>query len=290
MLAVAYLDGRVPSLIMQRGTYDLMKTSALDRHLQPIWTREARNPHPLPGPGTHGLITADVDEDGRDELVLGATALDDDGKVLWDTGLGHPDPCFGADIDPRNPGLEVFFGIEPRRTSHGVCLVSARDGRVLWFYDKPTRHVHSKGMIGDIDPSRPGIEMYAGEQDASQYWLYAANGTRISDKSFGTLSPLAVWWDDDEQKEILVEKRVFKYPDRTVMEIEGRALAIADCLGDWREEIIVGLPGELRIYTSTGAAGWRRPWLMDDRQYRLGVVAGSMGYYREPQLGGSLKP
>jgi hypothetical protein len=23
---------------------------------------------------------------------------------------------------------------------------------------------------------------------------------------------------------------------------------------------------------------------MEDRQYRLGVVAGSMGYYREPQL------
>lgn len=290
MLAVAYLDGSTPSLIMQRGTYDLMKTSALDQNLKPIWIREARNPHPLPGPGTHGLITADVDEDGRDELVLGATALDDDGKVLWDTGLGHPDPCYVADIDPRNPGLEIFFGIEPRRASHGVCLVSARDGRVLWYYDQPTRHVHSKGMIGDIDPAHPGIEMYAGEQDASQYWLYAADGTRISDKTFGTLSPLAVWWDDDPQKEVLVEKRLFKYPDRTIMEIEGRALAVADCVGDWREEIVVALPGELRIYSSTDVSSWRRPWLMDDRQYRLGVAAGSMGYYREPQLGSRLKP
>jgi rhamnogalacturonan endolyase len=289
MLAVAYLDGRIPSLIMQRGTYDLMKTAALDKDLQRIWTREARNPRKLPGPGTHGLITADVDEDGRDELVLGATALDEDGSVLWDTGLGHPDPCYVADIDPGNPGLEVFFGIEPGRPRAGVSLASARTGRLLWSYDEPTRHVHSKGMIGDIDPAHPGIEMYAGEQDASQYWLYAADGTRISDKSFGTLSPLAIWWDDDPQKEILVDQRLFKYPDQTIMKIEGRALAIADLFGDWREEIIAALPGELRIYSSTRASTWRRPWLMDDRQYRLGVVAGTMGYYREPQLSGALR-
>src|SRR5690606_10103626 len=122
MLAIAYLDGIRPSLIMQRGTYDLMKTAALDRHLNIIWNREAENPHELVGPGTHGLITADVDQDGKDELVLGATALDDDGTVLWATGLGHPDPCFVADIDPDRPGLEVFFGIEPRRSEGGISL------------------------------------------------------------------------------------------------------------------------------------------------------------------------
>jgi rhamnogalacturonan endolyase len=290
MLAVAYLDGRHPSLIMQRGTYDLIKTAALDKHLARIWTREARNPHELPGPGTHGLLVADVDGDGRDELILGATALKPDGTVLWETGLGHPDPCYVADIDPANPGLEVFLGIEPRRASHGVSLLSARDGRVLWYYDGPTRHVHSKGMIGDIDPAHDGMEVYAGEQDGSQFWLYAADGTRISDKSFGTLSPLTVWWDDDVQKEILVENRLFKYPDQTIMTIDGRPLAIVDALGDWREEIITSLPGELRIYTASSPSTWRRPWLMEDRQYRLGLVAASMGYYREPQLSTALRP
>jgi hypothetical protein len=91
MLAVAYLDGENPSLIVQRGTYDLIKTAALDKDLETIWSRELRNPHELAGPGTHGLIAADVDGDGRDELILGATALDDDGSVLWESGLGHPD-------------------------------------------------------------------------------------------------------------------------------------------------------------------------------------------------------
>ncbi len=289
MLAVAYLDGRHPALIMQRGTYDLIKTSALDRNLEAIWTREAENPHSLPGPGTHGLLTADVDRDGRDELVLGSTVLDDNGEVLWATGLGHPDPCFVADIDPENPGLEIFYGIEPRRSSKGVTLVSADNGRILWSYDGATRHVHSKGMIGDIDPGHPGIECYAGEQDSSQFWLYAADGTRLSNQSLGTLSPIAVWWDDDLYKEVIVDGRLFNYPDETIMEIEGRVLAVADVMGDWREEVITSLPGELRIYSSTQPSDRRHIWLMEDRQYRLGVTAGSMGYYREPQLSKNLK-
>jgi hypothetical protein len=159
MLAVAYLDGENPSLIMQRGTYDLIKTMALDKNLETIWRRELRNPHELAGPGTHGLIAADVDGDGRDELILGATALDDAGNVLWESGLGHPDVCHVADIDPDNPGLEVFLGIEPRRDSHGVALLSARDGRVLWHYDGPTR---ARPREGDDrrhrpDPSRNGV-------------------------------------------------------------------------------------------------------------------------------------
>ena len=132
------------------------------------------------------------------------------------------------------------------------------------------------------------MECYAGEQDGSQYFLYSAEGTRLSDQSFSTLSPYAVWWDDDPLKEILVGSRLFKYPDTTVTQIEGRVLAIADCIGDWREEILTSLPGELRIYSATTPSGWRRPWLMEDRLYRLGVVTGSMGYFREPQLSDSL--
>jgi rhamnogalacturonan endolyase len=222
-------------------------------------------------------------------LVLGSTVLDDNGEVLWATGLGHPDPCFVADIDPKNPGLEIFYGIEPSRPSKGVNLVSAEDGRILWAYDGETHHVHSKGMIGDIDPAHPGIECYAGEQNGSQYWLYAANGVRLSDQSFGTLSPFAVWWDDDLQKELIVDGRLFKYRDETIIEIEGRVLAVADVMGDWREEVITSLPGELRIYSCTQPSTSRHTWLMEDRQYRLGIVAGSMGYYREPQLSKNLE-
>jgi rhamnogalacturonan endolyase len=82
-LTVAYLDGKSPSLIIQRGTYNLIKTKALDKDFNGIWYWESpfrkENVRRL---GSHGLICADVDEDGRDELVIGGAVIDDDGKTL----------------------------------------------------------------------------------------------------------------------------------------------------------------------------------------------------------------
>ncbi|MFB0524111.1 MAG: silent information regulator protein Sir2, partial [Phycisphaerae bacterium] len=107
-LTVAYLDGKTPSLIMQRGTYNLIKTQALDKDFHRIWYWEApQEERKYRGQGSHGLVTADVDQDGRDELVIGAAVLDDNGKGLWTLEMGHPDVCYVADIDPDNPGLEV---------------------------------------------------------------------------------------------------------------------------------------------------------------------------------------
>ena len=276
---------------MQRGTYTIIKTAAYDGNMNQKWYWEASGPdEKYRGQGQHGLITADIDEDGCDELVIGSAVIDDNGKALWTSGLGHPDVGYVADINPERPGLEIFYGIEPRRKRNAVCLVSTKDGKILWGYDGPTKHVHAQGMVGDIDPDYPGMECYAGEQDGSQFWLYSADGKRISDKSFGTLSPRAVWWDADPQKEIIAVGKLFKYNGDTFMEIEGRVIGIADCLGDWREEILTTIDGELRIYSTTIPSETRRVCLMQDRQYRLGVVAGSMGYYYPPQIGGVLMP
>jgi len=291
-LAVAYLDGKTPSLIMQRGNYTLIRAAAYDGNMsrQWYWESTGENEEFSKRKGQHGIIIADIDGDGRDELVLGAGALDDNGKSLWITELSHPDVGYVADIDPERPGLEIFLGIEPARKSNGVCLLSAEDGKILWGYDGPTKHVHGQGMAADIDPNYPGIECYAGEQDGSQYWLYSAGGVRISDKSFGTLSPRAVWWDDDPQKEIVAQRKLFDYNGDTHIEIEGRVIAVADCLGDWREEIITSLDGELRIYSTTIPSEKRKVCLMQNRQYRMGVANGSMGYYYPPQLGDILMP
>jgi rhamnogalacturonan endolyase len=292
-LAIAYLDGKKPSLIMQRGTYGIIKTGAFDADLKQQWYWEASGENEkYRGQGQHGLISADIDGDGRDELVIGSAVIDENGKSLWTTGLGHPDLGHVADIDPERPGLEIFYGIEPARESNAVCLVEARTGKLIWGFDGPTKHVHSGGMVGDIDASHPGIECYAGESDRSQFWLYSAKGARLSDKSFGNnvLAPRALWWDGDIQKEITCEGRLFDYQGETITKIEGRVIGIADCLGDWREEIITSLPGEIRIYSTTIPTQIRRTCLMQDRQYRLGVTAASMGYFYPPQLGGVPMP
>jgi rhamnogalacturonan endolyase len=285
-LTVAYLDGSKPSLIMQRGTYNLIKIQALDKDFKRIWYWESpQEEAKYRSQSAHGLITADVDGDGRDELVLGSAVLDDNGKGLWTSEMGHPDICYVADIDPDNPGLEIFYGIEPRRQTDAICVLDAKTGRKLWTHKEPTRHVHGQGMVGDVLADSPGMEVFAGERDLKKRWLYSAKGKLIEFKETGALSPRAVWWDADPQKEVVVSGAVRDWGREPIQPIKGRVIAVVDCLGDYREEVITSLKGELRIYTTTIPAFDRRPCLMQDHQYRLGVVAQTMGYYYPAQLG-----
>ena len=60
---------------------------------------------------------------------------------------------------------------------------------------------------------------------------------------------------------------------------------VGDIIGDWREEIITSLPGELRIYTTNIPASNRKVCLAQDHQYRMGMADASSGYYYPPQLG-----
>ncbi len=62
-------------------------------------------------------------------------------------------------------------------------------------------------------------------------------------------------------------------------------MMMADILGDWREELITVLPGELRIHTTTIPAKDRRLCLMQDLVYRAGVAHRSMGYEQSPVTG-----
>ncbi len=285
-LTVAYLDGKKPSLIIQRGTYRLIKMQALDKNFDQIWYWESpQEEKKYGGQSGHGLITADVDEDGKDELVMGAAVIDDNGKGLWTLEMGHPDVAYVADIDPDNPGLEIFYGIEPRQKTDAICLVDARTGRKLWAHKEPTRHVHGQGMAADILADSPGMEVYAGERDLKQRWLYSAKGKLIEFTKSGSLSPRALWWDADPQKEVAVSGAIRHWGGEAIQPIEGRVIAVVDCLGDHREEVITSLKRELRIYTTTIPSSQRFQCLMQDRQYRLGVVAQTMGYYYPAQLG-----
>ena len=285
-LTVAYINGETPSLIMQRGTYNLIKIQALDKDYNQLWYWEApQEKRKYRGQSSHGLISADVDRDGRDELVIGAAVIDDNGKGFWTLEMGHPDICYVADINPDNPGLEVFYGFETRQKTDGICLVDAMTGRKLWTHKKPTRHVHGQGMAADILADSPGMEVYAGERDLKQRWLYSAKGRLIEFMKTGTLSPRALWWDSDPQKEVAVSGAVRDWSGEAIQPIEGRVIAVVDCLGDHREELITSLKGELRIYTTNIPTSKRLPCLMQDRQYRLGVTAQTMGYYYPAQLG-----
>lgn len=286
-LTVAYLDGINPSLIMQRGTYTLIKTVALNKKLKPVWTWQSIGEYEnYKGQGMHGIMTGDIDLDGRDELVIGTAALDDNGIPLWRTGLGHNDAGYIADIDPGRPGYEIFYGVESRSDSNGVCLVDAKTGEIIWGYEGYTHHVHSQGMIGDLSSDYPGIECYAGEaKGGDKHFLYTASGKRLSDQNLWGLAPRAVWWDADEQKEICHGKQIIEFTGESKQKIEGKILIVADIIGDWREEVVTSLPGELRIYSTNIKSDTARVCLMQNHLYRMAVADASMGYYNAPQVG-----
>ena len=285
-LNIAYLDGKTPSLVMQRGTYKLIKVLALDKNLEQIWYWHAdQESKKYRGQSSHGIVVADVDADGKDELVMGSAVIDDNGKGLWTTEQGHPDFVYVADIDPDNPGLEIYYGIESSRNDNGLCVVDAATGKILWGHDYPTKHIHGQGMGADILAQFDGIEVYGGERDFKQRWLYSAKGKLIEFHEEGTLTPRALWWDADPQKEVIISNRISDWGKEPMQKIEGKVIVVVDCLGDYREEVITALDGELRIYTTTIPATDRKTCLIQNHQYRMAVTSQTMGYYYPAQLG-----
>ena len=297
-LAVAYLDGRTPCLIALRGTYTTMKAEAWQlagAQLQPLWSYDSSGlGRKLQGQGAHFTQAFDLDGDGRDEVILGSAVLDDTGVPLWTTGLGHPDHLYIGDHNPDRPGLEIYYGIETRGPKNTMCQVDAKTGEILWGWDQPTTHVHATGTCSDIDPLHAGAESYSADCvnhiPNGDRWLWSAAGEvlrRDLDWSFGRN---CAWWDADLQREIVQGKTLMKYGGKSVPgQIDGSIVLIADVLGDWREELICSLPGELRIYTTTIPAMDRRTTLLADPLYRLAAAMCSQGYTQVPTLSYSLE-
>jgi rhamnogalacturonan endolyase len=295
-IGVAYLDGKTPCIIAARGTYNIMKAVAYEFHdgrLRELWRWDNKGmPRRFWGQGAHWMHGVDVDADGRDEVVLGSIVLDDNGTILWSTGLGHPDHAYVGDIDPERPGLEIYYGIETRQKErNGMCLVDAATGEILWGHEGYTRHVHSCGMCADITAKYPGSECYSADlktEDGKRMYnwsrLRTCRGEVISEEKLSGFGPWVAYWNDDLQREMRLGGGYFeRYDDRKrYVRPSGRIVGIADVLGDWREEILSTVDGELRIYTTTIPAVDRRPCLMQDPIYRIDAAHATMGYNVAP--------
>ena len=293
-LCVAYLDGKTPCLIALRGTYTRMTAIAYQMRTQPdrleeLWRWDNRWDRSRWGQGAHTTHAADLDGDGRDEVILGSIVLDDDGSVLWEQKLGHPDHVYVGDIDPTRPGWEVVFGIEPGRPNNGVCMVDAKTGEMLWGLDQRTYHIHSTGMVSDIDPAHCGCEIWSGEENSeADRWLRSAQGKFLeTPEKFPRrdLAPKSVWWTADLQRKLIVGGFPVHYPSFERIDatrFEGSIRLIGDLFGDWREEVVTSVEGELRIYSTTIPAKDRRTTFLQDSNYRATLTESTMGYPQIP--------
>jgi rhamnogalacturonan endolyase len=301
LACVAYLDGEHPSVVMCRGYYTRTVCAAWDwrdGELTQRWVFDsdqqgrADSSNPWRGQGNHSVVAADVDQDGRDEIVYGSMVIDDNGTGLYSTRLGHGDAQHVTDLDPTRPGLEIWSIHEnPRRNNPGVELRNARTGE-LYLEAAHGRDV-GRGMAADIDPRYPGCELWGGTRN-----LFDARGNDIG--PCPRSQNMAIWWDGDLLRELLDGVKVTKWDYRRGTEevqFDGRQAGlasnngskanpclVADVLGDWREELIARTADntELRIYTSATPTDHRLPTLMHDRQYRLSIAGQNVGYNQPP--------
>ncbi|MGQ9590937.1 MAG: rhamnogalacturonan lyase family protein [Planctomycetota bacterium] len=291
-IAVAYLDGKSPALLALRGTYDRMRADAYRLRggaLERLWSYDNEKlGKAWWGQGAHFTLAGDLDGDGRDEVILGSAVLDGRGRPLWTTGKGHPDAAYLTDVDPRRPGLEIAYVMETAQKTGGLCAAEAATGKILWELGEATRHVHGKGLCADIDPTVPGMEVYGADsrdhRPTGARWLFSADGkllARGEELAFG-FDVRTAYWDADLEKEI-VAGGIRDHRGLTDLgRVEGRVQLIADVLGDWREEIIASVPGELRIYSTAIPAADRRTTWLEDRIYRLATAMNAMGYTQDP--------
>ncbi|MFV0593933.1 MAG: silent information regulator protein Sir2 [Draconibacterium sp.] len=300
-MGMAYLDGKTPCLLVARGTYRLMMVDAYqlnNKMLEKLWHWDGDEENPvIRSQGAHSLHTIDVDNDGRDEIVLGSAVLDDDGTLLFSAGVGHSDKCFVTDIDPNRQGMEIFFANEVWHDSAGVSMVDAATGKQIWNINHYTRHV-GNGMVADIMPEIPGLECFASEDSKAglhDKYMLSASGEYLARNLGVPQCTNWIFWDADKVRESIEwrgydrrrsENRglsIVKYPSDTLSsEIQGAVMLMADLYGDWREELVTVLPGELRIYSTNIPASDRRITLMQDPLYRSDVVHRSMGYFQPP--------
>lgn len=137
LAGVAYLDGVHPSIIMARGYYTRTVVVAFDWNgsaLTRKWTFDSNSSTNAGtvGQGNHSLSVADVDNDGKDEIIYGALTIDNNGATLYNTGLGHGDALHVGDLNPNRPGLEVFKVMENTSSPYGAAVWDAANGTVLW--------------------------------------------------------------------------------------------------------------------------------------------------------------
>lgn len=302
LACVAYLDGISPSVVMCRGYYGRSVLAAWDWRegkLTLRWVFDSKDgKNPFSGQGNHNLSVADVDYDGKDEIIYGSMVVDDNGQGLFSTGFRHGDAMHVGDLIPERPGIEVFgvHEIEDGTKGPGAAVFDGATGEVL--YTGSIDIDVGGGVAGDIDPENPGTEMW---YDRSG--LLNMKGERIGEMP--SSMQFLIWWDGDLSRELLNGNRIDKYRVGRIFTADGAIAAAgskntpvlsADLFGDWREEVIFRTPDNqsLRIYTTTIPTKHRLYTLMHDPQYRLSVAWQNVAYNQPPHtsffLGTGMKP
>jgi len=288
---IANYDGDIYSkfvmikLVDIRAPYDSFKILTFiyqDGIFQEYWTFERVDA----GKGVcHSPIVADIDFDGKDEVLLGHWVLEEDGQIRWekdplffDDEL-HVDSIRAADIDPAIPGLEII--------SVSGFMVLDKDGGVIWRKDA-YGPLNGEGQSVAIDEFRTDLSgqeiLFALQAPDNNEYLYSSSGDLLwgfdgpseFDASYETTP---IQWIGDIQKETLQQYRgrgrtisIFDEYGKFVGEFDPSVkygeigYRIANVLGDFREEIICYNQNYLIVYSNSASCPFSNqdPWLNEN--------------------------
>ncbi len=298
-LAIAYLDGKTPSIVTQTGLYENEIFDAYNGRLERLWT--FRSLAETNGSGSHHVDVADVDGDGRDEVFDGTTLLNPDGSVRWSIYRQHPDIVAVKHILPGVRDRQVFYAVESG-THAGAFVVDAKSGKIIWKLNREDdpRWVHAHvGWASDIWDGSPGLEVLTNRDGhtAKDQVLFSATGKILLNPFPPGWRP--VNWTGGATRELISSdgRRLGRFNGSGVAEIpglranegeRGSCNMVADLAGDFRDEVVcigatpAGAPA-LFVYSNIEATTTRAVTRQASREYRLWMArnwgAGYQSYF-----------
>lgn len=314
LAAVAYLDGKTPSLIECRGYYQRASMTAYNwdgENFIKLWQRDDKSGG-IYGQGNHNLSVCDADNDGMDEIVFGSAVVDQDGNVLNSTGHGHGDALHVSDFN--NDGNQEVFQVHEDTNiakTYGAEYRDAATGNVLGKFG--IKADVGRGCMDNIDDdyaqtSGDGSALFWHSASANLFDTKgnAVTKTIIADGQETTVDVSApgdtnflIYWDGDLSRELLDKTRIDKYTVENGTErletfagvhsnngSKSTPALSGDLFGDWREEVAFGTGDDtaLRIYTTTDETEYKLTTLLHDTQYREAIAWQNVGYNQPPHL------
>ena len=289
-----YLDGRKPSIFLGRGIYTRHKFIALDvdpttHKLTTRWTWNNNTSGPWKGQGYHNYAIVDVDWDGRDEIVWGSMVIDDNGKGLSTTGLGHGDAQHHGDLDPYKWGQEGFFCNEDQPANNYRDLTTSKI-----YHRYAASGDDGRAIAGNFCNDFPGAMGFSAHENA----ISCVTGEVTSGMTkTGVGMNFRCYWDGDLCEETFnggdnTPGNIYKYGKGSAIKTfigltnnstKATPCFMGDIFGDWREEFILRTSdNNLVIYSTTIPTTWRNYSLWYDHQYRNGMVWEPCGYNQPP--------
>ena len=291
--AIGYFDGQRPSVLFygynRDGSGPFYRAFSAFDYRNGQLTQRWSTAQTFHGSEGHQIRIADVDNDGKDEVIDIGHVIDDNGTQLFDVPeITHGDRFHVADIDPDRPGLENFIIQQNNPSFLATAYYEAGTGQMIKKWYATDVVDVGRGIALDLNSTHKGYEMYS-----TQPGIYNAKGAQIYTNN--AWAPEGLWWDTDLLREFIdgagngalnpaiqkfnqttgVSDRVWSiYSDFGAYSITqaygGRPAFWGDILGDWREELVfvkTDYTG-MRLYTTTNVATNRLYTLMHNPAYR----------------------